>query len=377
MNEKIVSLFAEQFGGVPEVVAHAPGRINLIGEHTDYNDGFVFPCAIDLGITVALRHASSTRLFSKEMGSGKERDIREETKPDSWVKYPAGVAWAMNVKTNVEGVVASTLPAESGVSSSAAIELAFAVAWNHLESQGKSNLELALLSQKAENQYVGMNCGVMDQMASALGRKDHALLIDTRSLSTKTVPIPAGVAVVLCNTGKTRQLTQGAYNQRRRECEEACGEIGVDSLRDADLSQVERIVDPTVRRRARHVVTENERCQDFAKALSNGEFERIYSLMRASHESLRDDYEVSCIELDAMAESAWQSPGCLGARLTGAGFGGACVALVAEEMVEKFTKECEHLYRQRVKDFNPTLTVTRAAEGARVTEGLWDAVSER
>jgi galactokinase len=244
-------------------------------------------------------------------------------------------------------LVSSDVPIGSGVSSSAAIELAFGVAWNELAGLGLSNIELAKAGQRCENGFIGLQSGIMDQMASAMGRGGHALFLDTRSLEIEYAPIPHGLTIVICDTGKPRALTDSAYNERRAQCEAASVAMGVATLRDATLADLEAqrpVMDPVIYRRAKHVITENARCQDFKKVLDAGDIEAIGVLMRASHESLRDDYEVSSPELDAMAEAAWVAPGCVGARMTGAGFGGACVALVREDLLAQFVQSASVAY---------------------------------
>jgi galactokinase len=355
--DHIHSLFRSHFGGEPDVIATAPGRVNLIGEHTDYNEGFVFPAAIDRGLLVAAEAVDGpTDLFSAQMGAGQPFEansvILAEVK--GWAGYAAGMAWAMRLPEiplpNIRAVVDSSIPIGSGVSSSAAIEVAFGTVWNELAGLQMPPDELARRAQKCENEYVGVACGIMDQMASAMGREGHAMFLDTRTLKIDYAPIPDGLVVVLCDTGKPRALTESAYNERRGQCEQASRALDVPMLRDADLEGLERArggMSETVYRRARHVVTENARCLGFRDALERGDLETLDRLMRESHVSLRDDYEVSSPELDAMAEAAWEAPGCVGARMTGAGFGGACVALVREEAVDAFGESLRAGYLDR------------------------------
>lgn len=345
--EAIRELFKQSFGTEPTVVGIAPGRINLIGEHTDYNDGFVFPAAIDRGLWIAARVTEGpSRLISGQLGEGATFDVATVTpgSVETWTKYPAGMGWALqraSGKTlpNIEAVVDSTIPIGSGVSSSAAIELAFGVVWNHIAGLGIENKELARIGQICENQFVGVNSGIMDQMASAMGKESRAMFLDTRSLEIEYAPVPDGVSVVLCDTKKPRALTDSAYNERRSQCEEACAILGVGKLRDVDLETLEAAKDrmsEVVYRRARHVVTENKRCIDFKAALEAGDLATAGKLVRGSHDSLRDDYEVTGPELDAMADAASAAPGVIGARMTGAGFGGACVALVHTSQLDAF-----------------------------------------
>lgn len=363
-------LFLEEVKG-EKWVAHGPGRVNLIGEHTDYSDGFVFPAAIDRYVKVAAERSNDlTRLVSEDKGEGIPFDVahlNREALSGSWTKYPAGVAWALGAKTNLSAAVASTLVAESGVSSSAALEMAFAVIWNEVDQLGFSNKELALLCQKAENEFVGMPCGVMDQMASAMGQRDQAMFLDTRSLDISYAPIPKGIDLVICGTGKARQLAGSEYRERREAVESAARKLGVCALRDATLEMVEQgDLTDVERRRARHVVTENQRCLDFAAALKENRLDDLGRLMAESHESLRTDFEVSCPELDHMAEAARTAPGCLGARMTGAGFGGACVALVVHDQEIPFSKSTWKEFHAAFPNLNSEITFCRASAGARL-----------
>lgn len=357
-SETAAQTFRERFGVAPQWLSVAPGRINLIGEHTDYNDGFVFPVAIDRGLYVAaLPVEDLSQIISTELGDGQEFDAAtvEPGHVEGFSAYVAGIAWALREQTqasipNLQAVIHSEVPIGSGVSSSAAIELAFAVIWNHACFTGLSNKDLALLSQRCENVFVGVRSGVMDQMASALGQAGMAMFLDTRSLEVQYVRLPQRLVVALCDTNRPRALTNSAYNERREQCEAACHALGVAALRDVDLEGLEchkDEMDETVYRRARHVVTENERCKSFVKALRGDDFDAIGRLMRESHESLRDDYEVTGPALDAMAEACWESPGCVGARMTGAGFGGACVSLVQRNEFEGFALCAAREYERR------------------------------
>lgn len=374
--ERAIELFAQRFGGAPDSVAIAPGRVNLIGEHTDYNDGFVFPAAIDRSIVVAARVVSSpSRIFSERKGAGPA--FHAETAMPSaragWVDYAAGMAWALRIETatpmpNIEAAIASDLPMGSGVSSSAAMELAFGTVWADL-----ANLEIALprlaqLGQRCENEYVGVQCGIMDQMASAMGRRGSAMFMDTRSLRIEYSPIPKDLRIVLCDTRKKRALSNSAYNERKEQCAEASKLLGVESLRDATVEALESArgrVPATIWKKARHVVSENARCNQFHRALHAGRIDDLAPLMRASHESLRYDYEVSCFELDAMADAAWGAPGCRGARMTGAGFGGACVALVDAASTGEFCAEVSAKYALST-GLGCELIVCNSADGSRI-----------
>ena len=372
--EGVRAEFRARYDAEPEVVTRAPGRVNLIGEHTDYNDGFVFPAAIDREVFLAAQTSQGkTTLFSLELGAGQEFDSAD-LQPGSvqeWARYAAGMAWALGRHgqvPNIRGVVHGEVPIGGGISSSAAIEMAFGVAYNHLAALGLGNKELAKLGQVCENQYIGLSSGIMDQMASAMGKAGNAMLLDTRSLDIRYVPIPGDVALVICDTGKARALTESAYNERRSQCEEAAGLLGVKALRDATLTDLDRAgVSELTCRRARHVISENQRCLDFVAALEAQDYAAIGRLMRESHISLRDDYEVSCPELDAMAESAWRIEGCIGARMTGAGFGGACVAMVLRGAAEEFTSELATAYEQRT-GLTGAFLVCETVDGAGIVE---------
>lgn len=343
-RERVVADFHRRFGREPEIVSVAPGRVNLIGEHTDYNGGFVFPAAIDQELWLAAAAAEHTELHSLELGAAEVFDAATiEPKNMGWATYPAGTAWAFREAghpvPNLIGVVGSSVPIGAGVSSSAAIEMAFAVVWNRLLGTGYSPIELAKLGQRCENGFLGLQSGLMDQMACACGQAGKALLFDTLNLAITPMPLPKPLQLVICDTGASRELASSKYNERRGECELVCETLHVPNLRVLDrmrLEQGKSEVPESAYRRARHVLTENQRCLDFAEALSRGEIDRLGALMRESHESLRDDYEVTGDALDRMAEACWSSPGCIGARMTGAGFGGACVALVERSMVGAF-----------------------------------------
>jgi len=373
--EEIRQRFVEKFGHEPEVVAVAPGRINLIGEHTDYNDGFVFPVAIDRQAWIAASPApGSSAVWSSEVGDAAPFDLGRVGPGDvkDWGKYPAGMGWAIRASGryagNVKAVVSSNIPMGSGVSSSAALEMAFGQVWNALGELEISAPDMAGLGKVCENRFVGVNSGIMDQMASAMGREGQAMFLDTRSLKIDYAPVPAGLSVVLCDTKKERALTSSAYNERRSQCEEAAKMLGVTALRDATLADLEarkEALSDLVYRRARHVITENDRCVTFRDSLAAGDLKAIGELMKASHVSLRDDYEVSCTELDRMAEAAWAAPGCIGARMTGAGFGGACVALVKDEDVDAFVKATLAAY-DAATGLGGEAMACRIVEGARV-----------
>ncbi|GII75800.1 galactokinase [Sphaerisporangium rufum] len=352
--------FRATFGRAPEGVWHAPGRVNLIGEHTDYNDGFVLPFAVPWGVTaaVAARGDDTLRLLSLQAGDGADAgrpvELADLAAAEGWARYVAGVLWAMREAGHpVRGadiVVDGDVPQGAGLSSSAALEVSVAAALNELAGLGLGRLDLALLAQRAENDFVGMPCGIMDQAASALSREGHALFMDCRSLATRAVPLDlaaAGLELLIIDTGVHHELADGQYARRRRDCESAAKRLGVDALRDVtDLSGALSRLAGDERRRVRHVVTENHRVEALIGLLRAGAVREIGPLLNASHISLRDDYEVSCPELDVAVEAAVRG-GARGARMTGGGFGGSAIALVAGERAGAVREEVERSYRER------------------------------
>jgi galactokinase len=368
LSPKVSAAFAERFGGAPAFIVRAPGRVNLIGEHTDYNEGFVLPMAIDRATWIALRPRDDDRviLHSLEHNERAEFDLTTLTKQSRhWSEYPKGVAWALQQAGHQlrgwEGIAACDVPMGAGLSSSASFELAVARAFAAVSSLPWDPAAMAKLAQRAENQWVGVNCGIMDQMISAAGQADHALLIDCRSLATRPVPLPAGAVVVVLDTMTRRGLVESAYNERRAQCETAARQFGVQFLRDVTVAQLT----PTTNKRARHVVTENDRTLRAAETRDPVAFGQ---LMNASHDSLRDDFEVTNHELNVMVDCARRLPGCYGARMTGAGFGGCAVALVAADRAGDFTAAIARDYEAATRR-QPQIYVCRAANGAEVVTG--------
>ncbi|MFN3728981.1 MAG: galactokinase [Fimbriimonadaceae bacterium] len=368
--------FRTRFQGEPELLVYAPGRVNLIGEHTDYNEGFVFPAAIDRALWIAARRThGDTRCFSREMYDAEGFDANAVTPGDvsGWGIYPAGVAWALREKghgplPNLEVALVSEIPPGSGVSSSAATSVAFAAAWNAFGELGLDSTALAQVAQHGENGFVGVNCGIMDQMAVAHGRAGHAMFLDTRSLEIAYAALPDGVAMVLCDTGTPRRLTHSAYNERRSQCEAAAVAMGVRALRDATLPMLDAIreqLDAVVYHRAAYVIRENDRAVAFRAALEKGDRAELGYLMAASHAGLRDDYQVSSPELDAMA--SLHAPGLIGIRMTGAGFGGACIALAEESYLEPFMAAMAAGYQERTGRTGAFIAC-RASDGVTVTD---------
>jgi galactokinase len=352
-----VAAFRRRWGADPSRLIRAPGRVNLIGEHTDYNEGFVLPMAIDRSVWIVLRPRRDRRVLAEavDFDGQIDFDLQHFDKGETgWAEYVKGVAWSMAAAgselSGWEGAIAGDVPIGAGLSSSAALEIAAARAFAEVAASAWEPLEVARLAQRAENDWVGVPCGIMDQLISAAGVAGHALLIDCRTLGYEPVPLPGGVDVVILDTGTRRGLLVSAYDERRRQCQEAADRLGVKSLRDVGIEELRASADrlPAVTyRRARHVVTEIERTQLAAKALLEGQAGEVGRLMDASHVSLRDDFEVSSPELDAIVAVSQQQSSCLGARLTGAGFGGCAVSLVRREGLEAFLSEVGRGYEAR------------------------------
>jgi galactokinase len=380
---RVEQRFAERFGSPAPRLAVAPGRVNLIGEHTDYNDGFVLPMAIGRATVIAFRPRADRRLRAHAVAFGETKEIDlARLRPlggSDWLSYVAGVAWALADEgcepPGLDAVIDGDVPIGAGLSSSASLELAAARAFAAAAALPWDPVRMAKLGQRAENKYVGMNCGLMDQFASAVSREGCALLLDCRSLATEPVPLPAGTAVVVMDTGARRALAGSAYNDRRAACEAAVAALaplapGIRALRDVTLELLERgrdLLDPVVLKRARHVVPENLRPREMADALRAGDLGRAGCLMNESHASLRDLYEVSSPELDVVTELARARPECHGARMTGAGFGGCAVALVAATGADAFIESVAAAYHERV-DLAGAFFAGKPAAGARLWE---------
>jgi galactokinase len=331
IERRAVAAYRTRFGAAPEVVASAPGRVNLIGEHTDYNGGYVLPIAINRRTAVALGRGDGP-LYSADFDDARPRTGARE---GAWVDYPRGVAWALGqagmIVPAFQAAFAGEVPQGAGLSSSAAIEAATILALDALGALGLARTEMARLCQRAENAFVGVRSGIMDQYASLLGQQGHALLVDCRSLASEAVPLDlasAGLSLLVCDTGVKRGLAATGYNDRRATCERAAAQLGVAQLRDATEADLARLSGEELLR-ARHVVTENARVLAAVATVCERDFATFGALMYASHASLRDDFAVSTPELDAVVAAAHQT-GALGARLTGAGFGGCAIALVAD-----------------------------------------------
>jgi len=333
-------MFKDTFAQQPTVSVCAPGRVNLLGEHTDYNGGFVFPAPLPYQTCIEAAPQEGLEVYAENFKETKFRDLAAGKKGD-WLDYVAGCVWILRQQgyavPGLRAYIRSEVPMTGGLSSSAALQVATMRALRALYNLPLDDKQIALLAQQGEVEYVGVRVGIMDQMASSLGKPGYALFLDTLSLEYKLAPLPKGYRVAVVDSGMPRRLAEAGYNTRRAECEEACKRLGIKLLREVsinDLPRIEALPEP-LNRRARHVVTENARVVEGVQALEANDFRRFGELMVASHRSLREDYEVSTPELDQLVELELRH-GAIGARLTGAGFGGATVALVEDSKYEAF-----------------------------------------
>jgi galactokinase len=351
---QIEKKFLETFGEEPDLVAAAPGRVNLIGEHIDYSDGFVLPFAIKDRTLVAARkrNDSTVRIASAQRRNKIVTVDISRVKPGlkgEWERYALGVLWALGVKEGVDLLIDGHVPLGAGLSSSAALECAVATAMNHLFDLGFNLEELARLTQKAENQYVGVPCGIMDQSVSLMATQGSALLLDCRDLSTKNIPFDvasSGLELLIIDTQAHHALTDGGYAERRASCESVVAKLGITSLRELTMEQLENsrgLLTETEFVRARHAVTEMKRVIDCVQALSDSNFTLVGELINQSHASLRDDYTVSCPELDTAVDAALAA-GALGARMVGGGFGGSAIALIQASKTTETIKTIEKAF---------------------------------
>ncbi len=371
-REEIIQEFQAAFEGDPFWITKSPGRVNIIGEHTDYNDGFVLPMAINYATRIALRPREDSRVVLKalDLDETLDFDLADFKKgKGGWQEYIKGVAWALQEKghklTGWEGVFSGDVPIGAGLSSSAALELALARAFALVSDLDWDPVQMALTCQKAENHWVGVSTGIMDQMISASGKENFALTIDCRSLETRQVPLLKNTQFVILDTATRRGLVDSTYNERREQCETVACHFGVPALRDIALEQLEAkvgVLDMQLYRRARHIITANQRVLDAVKALEVDDAETLGLLMNQSHASMRDDFEISREEMDQMVAIAQKQPGCYGARMTGGGFGGCAVALVEKDQVDNFQKAVVREYQQAT-GLDPRVYVTFAADG--------------
>ena len=368
MKEKVLQKFAELYGSAEGAdVYFAPGRVNLIGEHTDYNGGHVFPCALTIGTFMAAKKRADKRLRFYSMNfdaNGVIESSIEGLTPEEaagWTNYPKGVMWAFagrgfQMDCGLDILIYGNIPAGSGLSSSASLEVVTGYMLRDLYGFDVTNTEIALIGQYSENNFNGMNCGIMDQFASAMGKKDNAIFLNTADLSYEYAPIVLeGAKLLVTNSNVKHKLVDSKYNERRSECETALKElqevIGINGLGDLTGEQFETyqlaIKDEVRRKRAKHAVYENQRTIQAVAALKNKDIEQFGKLMNASHVSLRDDYEVSCEEIDVLVEEAWKIDGVIGSRITGGGFGGCTVSIVKDEAVDTFRSQVGAAYEAR------------------------------
>ena len=358
--------FFNKFGNRKEnpVLFFSPGRVNLIGEHTDYNGGYVFPCALDFGTYLFLRNTGDQNLKLSTLNFDEDKTVimedRFRNKTSSWIDYPLGVINEFLKRgirlSGMELLYFGDVPNGAGLSSSASIEMVTAVALNEVFQAGLPTIELVKMSQKAENEFVGMNCGIMDQFAAGFGKKNHAIFLNCETLEYESVPIDLkDLALIITNTNKRRGLTDSKYNERRAECEEAVRSLqnyrkikslGEMSVKELDILE-KYIPDTVVRKRARHVITENGRVLEAVKALKDDDLVRFGELMNQSHDSLKEDYEVTGFELDTLVYEARKLRGVIGSRMTGAGFGGCSVSIVKKDCVEDFIEKLSKAYKDQ------------------------------
>jgi galactokinase len=375
LQQQVTEEFKRRFGEEPTLIVRAPGRVNLIGEHTDYNDGFVMPLAIDRAVWIAARPRDDdyVTLYSVDFGQVADISLMEIIRRENlWVEYVQGVAWALQEVGHTlkgwNGVIAGDVPIGAGLSSSAATELASARTICAVADIPWDAPEMAKLCQRVENQWIGVKTGIMDQMISATGVADHAVLIDCRSLELTSVPLPPGTAIIVMDTATRRELVTSAYGERRAQCETAAKFFGVPALRDVTLPQLEAAKDQledVVYRRARHVVSENERTVQAAEAMRRGDAVRLGLLMNDSHTSMRDDFEITNDALNVIVECARQHEACIGARMTGGGFGGCAVALVRADAAQDFAEKVGEEYGRRT-NLTPAVYICHATDGARI-----------
>lgn len=383
MKKRLIKEFTDIFEVPGEALFFSPGRVNLIGEHTDYNGGMVFPCAITFGTyaVVSKRTDSCMRLFSNNFKEKGIIDVALQTlhyvKKDDWANYVKGVLYFLQqegfeIPCGLNILIEGNIPNGAGLSSSASLEVLTGTILKETFQLPISKLDIIKLSQKAENQFVGMNCGIMDQFIIGMGKKDHAIALDTGTLEYTYAPVQLKQAsIIIMNTNKQRGLTDSKYNERRAECEHALSQLqtvvkikNLCDLKETEFEKVQHIItSPVERKRARHAVLENIRVKKAIAALEKNDIEEFGALMNASHISLRDDYEVTGIELDTLVESAWNQSGTIGARMTGAGFGGCAIAIVRNDDIEDFTAAVRKEYTQAI-GYEPDFYIASIGDGA-------------
>ena len=379
--QKSQHIFTQKYNKQPELTVYAPGRVNIIGEHTDYNDGFVMPCAINFGTAVSGTKQDDHiwNVYAADLDETDEFSLNVEIPKSEhkWANYVRGVVKFIqerypHFQQGANLVISGNVPLSSGLSSSAALEVAVGKFCQQLGDLPLSNTDIALNGQKAENQFVGANCGNMDQLISALGQENHLLMIDCRSLETTPTPVPQDVAVIIVNSNVPHDLVTGEYNTRRQQCEEAAKFFGVKALRDVSVEQFRKreaeltALSPLAAKRARHVVTENQRVLDAVEALKKNDLTRLGELMGESHDSMRDDFEITVPQIDYLVELAQLVIGKSGgARMTGGGFGGCIVALAPHDKVDAVRKIIADNY-EKTTGLKETFYVCTASQGVRV-----------
>jgi galactokinase len=375
-KDDVIKAFHSRFDGEPDFGVRAPGRVNLIGEHTDYNGGYVFPMTIDRAVWMAARGRDDGKMKVYSVDYNRECvcDLRSRLNKDQdvWFEYIKGCAWALQEQgrtlSGFDAVLMGDIPQGAGLSSSAALEIASLLTFSELGGYELPGIELAKLGRLAENQWMGVRCGIMDQTICALGRKGKALLLNCDSLEHRFFDLPPDTVFAVLDTGTRHSLAASAYNERREQCEEACRALGVPLLRDAtqEMLYAERgKMNDVAFHRARHVLSENLRTLAAANALFYRDTDLFGKLMKESHTSLRYDFEVSCEELDAMVEIASRHEACLGARMTGGGFGGSVVALLTIANIGDFADHVSNMYRETTGKI-PRITICRATDGGLV-----------
>ena len=379
LEHTVIDHFKQEFGEMPAFVVRAPGRVNIIGEHTDYNDGWVLPMAINRAIWIALRPRTDQQVVIHSLDFDETASFALDALqrgPNHWVEYIKGMAWVLQeagyALTGWEGVMTGDIPIGASLSSSAALELATARAFASVSGWAWQAKEMAKLGQQTENRWMGVNCGIMDQMISATGQAAHALLIDCRSLDIEPVPLPSGSVVVVLDTMTRRGLVDSAYNERREQCEAAARFFGVPALRDVSVQEFEAQasqLDELTRRRAQHVVTEDERTLQAVEAMRQGNAARLGQLMNESHRSLREEFEVCGEGQHIMVEIAQRTEGCIGARMTGGGFGGCSMALVEANLAHEFAHQVAQAYHKQT-GLMPNVYVCEATNGAEVVRAF-------
>ena len=385
--QELKKAFKDAYGKEAEGVFFSPGRVNLIGEHTDYNGGYVFPCALSFGtyLLIAKNDDKLLRFKSLNMPEVTELTLDKLTEPlpnNHWVNYPLGciaqfIKKGVKIEQGYDILIWGNVPAGAGLSSSAALEVVTAYTFNELLGTGYDRTQLALIGQASEHEFAGVNCGIMDQFASAQGKKDHAIFLNCDTLEFDLVPVKLeGIKVVISNTHSPHKLDSGAYNDRVAQCQLALKQLrtvrpelkNLAELTEAEFEKIEyAITDPVAHRRARHVVGEVQRTTDAVKALQAGDIETFGKLMCQSHVSLRDDYEVTGLHLDTLAEEAWKIDGVIGSRMTGGGFGGCTVSLVKDEAIPVFIEKVGKAYEEKT-GIKADFYIAEIGDGARRIE---------